>query len=39
MTDPNAPKPESAPKPKPRPDVAMVMETLKHSDNTPKEKR
>jgi hypothetical protein len=39
MTNPNPPKPESASKPQPRPDVAMVMEALKHSDDTPKEQR
>ena len=39
MTKPIPPKPQSAPKPQPRPDVTMVMQTLTHSDNTPTEKR
>lgn len=39
MTKPNPPKPQSAPTPQPRPDVAAVMQTLTHSDDTPLETR
>jgi len=39
MTKQTSPKPASAPKPQPRPDVAVVMQTLTHSDDTPTVKR
>lgn len=39
MTKPTPPQPHSAPKPQPRPDVSMVMQTLTHSDDTPLETR